>query len=177
MCSGQSQKERFFYYSIAFTPLRIYKKEHKYIPCLSLPTIFLFRLIAQRYISRGAIILALWIQHLTDGNVMSLQTNVKHELGIGIVSFSILSQCPYICPYLEGSLFLHYEKVDKEQLNRKRFEIYHTFPYFGVFFQTVSLNNMSKLVTSSVKLTISIEIIIKSTFSGFCHSGKSCTQK
>ena len=88
MCSGQSQKERFFYYSIAFTPLRIYKKEHKYIPCLSLPTIFLFRLIAQRYISRGAIILALWIQHLTDGNVMSLQTNVKHELGICIVSFA-----------------------------------------------------------------------------------------
>ena len=43
------------------------------------------------------------------------------------------------------------EKVDKKQLNRKRFEIYQTISCFWAFLQTLSLNNITKLASMSIK--------------------------
>ena len=39
------------------------------------------------------------------------------------------------------------ENVDKEQLNRKRFEIYQTISCFWAFLLTLSLNNITKLAS------------------------------
>ena len=55
------------------------------------------------------------------------------------------------------------EKVYKQQLNRKRFEIYQTISCFWA----LSLNNIKKFDAKSVKLTASIEVIIESTFIKF----------
>ena len=64
------------------------------------------------------------------------------------------------------------EKVCKEKLIWKRFEIYQTISWFGAFLLTLSLNNITKLVSMSIKLVsmsikLVIEIIIKSTFIKF----------
>ena len=59
------------------------------------------------------------------------------------------------------------EKVDKEQLNRKRFEIYQTISFFGAFLLYLSLHNFTKLISKSVKLTSFIEMVIKSNFVKF----------
>ena len=63
----------------------------------------------------------------------------------------------------EGSLLYRaLEKVDKEQLNRKRFEIYQTISCFGAFLLTLSLNNITKLVSKSIKISTLFQIIIES---------------
>ena len=54
------------------------------------------------------------------------------------------------------------EKVDKEQLNRKRFEIYQAISWLGEFLLTLSLNNITKLASKSIKLGTFFQIIIKS---------------
>ena len=50
----------------------------------------------------------------------------------------------------------------KEQLNRKRFEIYQTISWFGAFLLTLSLHNITKLASKSIKLSILFQIIIES---------------
>ena len=59
------------------------------------------------------------------------------------------------------------EKVDKEQLNGNRFEIYQTISCFGAFMLTSYFNRIAKLDSKSVKLTTFIEIIIESIFVKF----------
>ena len=54
------------------------------------------------------------------------------------------------------------EKVDKEQLNWKRFENYHTISCFGAFLLTLSLNNIAKLASKSIKLNTLFQIIFES---------------
>ena len=54
------------------------------------------------------------------------------------------------------------EKVDKEQLNRKPFEIYQTISCFGAFLLTLSFNNITKLASKSRELSTLFQIIIES---------------
>ena len=61
-------------------------------------------------------------------------------------------------------LYRALEKVDKQQLNRERFEIFLTISWFGAFLITLPLNITIKPASKSGQLTTFIEIIIKSTF-------------
>ena len=54
------------------------------------------------------------------------------------------------------------EKVDKEQLNQKRFEIYQTISCFGAFLLTLSLNNIMKLASKSIKVNTLFQLIFES---------------
>ena len=56
----------------------------------------------------------------------------------------------------------HVKKVDKQQLNWKWFEIYQTISCFGAFLLTLSLNEIPKLASKSVKLCTLIQIFIES---------------
>ena len=56
------------------------------------------------------------------------------------------------------------EKVCKQQLNRKWFEIYQTISCFGAFLLTLSLNKIVKLASKSVKLCTFIQIFIESIY-------------
>ena len=60
-----------------------------------------------------------------------------------------------------------FEKVDKEQLNRKRFETYQTISCFGAFLLTLPLNNITKLAAKSINLSKLFQIIIESIFIKF----------
>ena len=59
------------------------------------------------------------------------------------------------------------EKVSREQLIRKWFEIYQTISCFGAFLLTLSLNSIMELVSKSIKLASVIEIVIESYFINF----------
>ena len=43
------------------------------------------------------------------------------------------------------------EKVDMQELNLKRFEIYQKISYFGAFLLTSSLNRITKLASKPLK--------------------------
>ena len=61
------------------------------------------------------------------------------------------------------------EKFDKQQLKRKRFEIYQTISCFEAFLLSFFLNNFPKFVSKSVKLAAVIEIIVVSILTSFCQ--------
>ena len=59
------------------------------------------------------------------------------------------------------------EKVDKQQLNWKWFEICQTISCFGAFLLTLSLTKIPKLASKSVKLCTLMQIFIESIYVKF----------
>ena len=85
--------------------------------------------------------------NLSGDKIMWMDLGVKNVLKVSV-------RVAKLCQNSRCQIFVNIavEKVDKEQLNRKRFEIYQTSSCFRAFWPTSSLNNVMKLASKSVKL-------------------------
>ena len=93
------------------------------------------------------------------------RANGKHSLEtrLKVNEASLVAFGTFMYPHWRNSYHRALEKVDKQQLNRKWFEIYQTILCSWAFLPTL----VTKLASKSVKLKILIKTIIESTFVRF----------
>ena len=94
------------------------------------------------------------------------RANGKHSLEtrLKVNEASLVAFGTFMYPHWRNSYHRALEKVDKQQLNRKWFEIYQTISCFGALLLTLPLNKILKLASKSVKLGTLIQIFIESIY-------------
>ena len=105
--------------------------------------------------------------HCTESYTIQIHTTIWSCALLDCYHFWWIFKTALLCYPCTKVRLRALEKVDKQQLNRKRFEIYQTISCFWAFLVTLSLHNFTKNVSKSVKLTTFIEMIIKSNLVKF----------
>ena len=121
---------------------------------------------------RASQTLKLWIRFISDPLKLSPVQNHFRFMNEAEQNFirifkTFLEWCYAVILLIKNKSRGHLKKVDEQQLNWKRFEIYQTISCFGAFLQTLSFNDIANIASKSVKVKENIEITIESTLVKF----------